>query len=244
MVLPLKLVLTPLLIGMATVAQRRYGHRIGGLLVGLPLTSGPVALLLALERGRSFTAHSARGTLLGLVAEVAFCLAYALVATHGGAWRLAAVAAAATYAGTATLLLLVPDPLGPTYLGVLLALALGLLVMPPGGEEARMDRPPWWDLPLRLVVATASVLALTAAAGLLGAKLTGLLSPFPIYAAVLTVLTHRERDARAATAVLRGVLMGLCAFATFFLVLGATLEQWAPLSPFPRQRPQLSSSRH
>ncbi len=44
----LKLVLSPLLLLMATLAVRRWGAAVGGLLVGLPLTSGPVSIFLAL----------------------------------------------------------------------------------------------------------------------------------------------------------------------------------------------------
>ena len=43
----LKLVLTPLLIGMASVAGRRWGPVVSGWLIGLPLTSAPVVLFLA-----------------------------------------------------------------------------------------------------------------------------------------------------------------------------------------------------
>jgi hypothetical protein len=52
--LVLKLVLTPLLIGAASLAGRRWGPAIAGWLVGLPLTSAPVALFLALDLGIGF----------------------------------------------------------------------------------------------------------------------------------------------------------------------------------------------
>jgi O-antigen/teichoic acid export membrane protein len=51
----LKLVLTPLLIAAASLARRRWGHAVSGWLLGLPLTSGPVAFFLAIERGASFS---------------------------------------------------------------------------------------------------------------------------------------------------------------------------------------------
>lgn len=43
----MKLVVTPLLIGGVTLAGRRWGEHMGGWLVALPLTSGPVASFLA-----------------------------------------------------------------------------------------------------------------------------------------------------------------------------------------------------
>jgi hypothetical protein len=71
----LKLVLTPLLIAAISLASRRWGPGIGGAIAGLPLTSGPVSVFLALEQGREFTSRSAVGTLLGLVSQAGFCLA-------------------------------------------------------------------------------------------------------------------------------------------------------------------------
>jgi hypothetical protein len=73
------------------------------------------------------------------------------------------------------------------------------------------------------VLATVFVVALTAAAGALGPRLTGLLAPFPLYAAILTVFAHALDGGEAAVSVLRGLLVGLVAFAAFFLVLAASL---------------------
>lgn len=46
---------------------------------------------------------------------------------------------------------------------------------------------------------------------------------YPVYAAVLTVFAHRSSGPAAAVAVLRGVVLGLFAFATFFFVLASLL---------------------
>ncbi len=69
--LALKLAATPLLIGAATLAGRRWGQAIGGWLVGLPLTSGPIALFLALDHGTQFAARAGRdrGSALGSPGE-------------------------------------------------------------------------------------------------------------------------------------------------------------------------------
>jgi hypothetical protein len=75
-----------------------------------------------------------------------------------------------------------------------------------------------------MVLATAFVIALTATAARLGPRLTGLLAPFPLYAAILAGFAHAMEGARAAGAVLRGLLLGLFAFAAFFLVLATALE--------------------
>src|SRR5579859_3857923 len=51
-VLVFKLLLTPFFIGLISLANRRWGTKVGGWLVGLPLTSAPVTLFIALELER------------------------------------------------------------------------------------------------------------------------------------------------------------------------------------------------
>src|SRR5512139_2039614 len=79
-ILVFKCLLTPLLMTAATLAARRWGAAVGGWIVGLPITSGPISLFLALEQGPDFAARAAVGTLLGINAVVATLLTYALLA--------------------------------------------------------------------------------------------------------------------------------------------------------------------
>src|SRR5579864_6606619 len=92
----LKLVLTPTLIGAASLAGRRWGAFIGGWLIALPLTSGPVTFFLALDQGPGFAAGVAAGSLLGVMAIAAFAVAYGRLARRG--WPVAVAGAAATFA--------------------------------------------------------------------------------------------------------------------------------------------------
>src|SRR6185437_12791676 len=80
----LKALLTPSLIGLVSVAGRRWGPAVSGLLVGLPLTSGPVLLILALQSGTAFAADTARGIIFGTISVAFFCLTYAWAALR---WR-------------------------------------------------------------------------------------------------------------------------------------------------------------
>src|SRR5438552_2449008 len=100
---------------------------------------------------------------------------------------------------------------------------LASTLMPKSGPAETRAAPPRWDLPLRIVVATGLVLLLTGIAPAIGAHLTGLLSPFPVYAGVLTTFAHRH-SGEAAINVLRGLLLGLFSFGAFFLVLAVGLK--------------------
>ena len=223
-ILILKLTLTPALIGAASLASRRWGSEVGGWLVGIPFTSGPIAFFLAVGPGVHFAADASVGILAGAVSQAAFALAYAWMALRfGWAWCLAAATVAFALA-TLVLDLAPGDALVTLVLGVS-ALVIALAVMPRQAVK-RSERAelPWWDIPARMLVATVFVLALTSAAPALGARLSGLLSPFPIYAAVLCVFAHRLQGVAAGIAVMRGLLLGLFGFAAFFAVLAFWLE--------------------
>src|SRR5436309_11154157 len=79
-----KLLLTPTLVGLVSLAGRRWGPAVSGWLVGLPLTSAPVVLLLALEQGRGFASAAAQGTILGQISGASFCLTYSWLSLRLG----------------------------------------------------------------------------------------------------------------------------------------------------------------
>ena len=222
-ILILKLTLTPVLIGAASLAGRRWGAEVGGWLVGIPFTSGPIAFFLAVGPGVHFAADASVGILAGGVSQAAFALAYSWMALRlGWAWCLAAATVAFAIV---TVVLDVLRGGAVITLGLaVIALVVALAVLPRQAEgPSERVALPWWDIPARMLVATVFVLAVTSAAPALGARLSGLLSPFPVYAAVLCVFAHRLQGAGAGIAVMRGLLLGLFSFAAFFAVLALML---------------------
>lgn len=226
----LRILLAPSLIAGASLAGRRWGNSVSGWIVGLPLTSGPIAVILALQYGPAFAAAAAFGTMAGALTQGAFALAYAYAARRSS-WPIAVAAACAAFAGaTAAFHLLHPAPLtsyGVVVVGLAMVIAL-LRSRGDGGAGAAEVRTgaPRNDLPIRMLLATAWVLLLTGIAPSIGAGLAGMLSPFPMYGAILAVFAHRQHGPEAATDVLRGMLYGLFGFATFFLCEGMLLERF------------------
>ena len=229
--LTVKLLLTPALVAFATLAARRWGSQVGGWLVGFPLTSAPVTAILVLERGERFAAAAALAIVLGVLSAAAFALVYSRCSARLP-WPACLLLGMVAFS-VATLLLsrvgLLPL-LAAVVTAALLRLALALMPAPPLTPSP--VRPPAWDLPARMVVAAAFVLALTGVAGRLGPTFTGLLSPFPLFAAVLAVFAHVNDGPASAVAVLRGLMTGLYGFAAFFLVLGLLLVPAGPLVAF------------
>jgi hypothetical protein len=67
-----KILLAPLCVVAVSLAGRRWGVAVAGLLGGLPVVAGPILLVETLLHGPGFGADAAAGTLLGLAALTAF----------------------------------------------------------------------------------------------------------------------------------------------------------------------------
>ncbi|VWB68356.1 membrane protein [Burkholderia lata] len=218
-----KLVATPLLLAAATLAARRWGEAIGGLLVGLPLTSGPVSVFLALEHGPAFAAHATAGSLVATAGQAAFCIAYCRLAKRG--WPTALAGAAAAFSVVAFLLKASALPETGLFLIAILAVALVLSIVPAIPVKAARLDPPRWDLPLRMALIAGLVVGVTMIAPYVGPETSGVLASFPFMVIILAVFAHRMSGAVAAQQLMRGMATGLLGFAAFFHVLSLTLTR-------------------
>ncbi len=230
-VLWLKVLLAPSLIAAVTLAGRRWGPTVAGVLVGLPLISAPVVFLLAVERGTNFGAQSAVGVLLGLVPLATFYLVYGLLAPRH-TWPACAAAAWCGYAVVALALRdATPGPV-PAFAAALAFLLLVLGFLPGPSNGIPPPPAPQWDIPLRMITATAVVLTLTGLARTLGPRVSGLLAPFPVNGAVLSIFTQRLEGAPAVGRLIRGMVLASFTFAVFFLVLAERLDRWGMAAAF------------
>jgi len=223
-ILILKLVLAPVIIGSASLAGRKWGPAVSGWIVGLPLTSGPVAFILAISHDKAFAFGAIRGTLSGGFSLIAFCLTYAWLARKFN-WVITAFGSMLVFAGMTTLLQNIDIPFTPLFFAVVVVILIGLWLMPRQTElEASESMPGAWDIPARILVGTSFILLMTGIAPYIGPRLTGLLTTIPLYAGILTIFAHRNHGHAGANSVLRGLIFGLFAFAGFYLVLGLLIQ--------------------
>ena len=221
----LKLTLLPALIGLLSLAGRRWGPTVAGFLVALPLTSGPVILFLALEQGPAFAARAAQATILALISLAAYCVVYARLARHAS-WFLCLMAASAVFFVFTLILERLTISLPSSFMVAAVALALALYLLPDDVPRTEPSKSPAWEIPMRMLSAAAVVVTLTAVAHSLGPRLSGLLTPFPVAAGIMGGFTHHFEGPAAAVRLLRGLLAGLFAFALCFLIIALTLESW------------------
>jgi hypothetical protein len=228
-----ELVVAPALAALSTLAARRWGTRVGGVVSAFPAIVGPVLLITALEHGPVFAAQAANGTLLGLVALSAFALAYGRAAAHRGwlpslaaGWACAAFVAVGVGVGIRSVELSVGA------LVAVLSLIIAHRVLPAGQSKSSANSPPappaqsaLWrrEIPLRMAVTVLLVSSLSAEASRLGPMLGGMLAALPVLASVLAVFTHREHGAAALIALLRGMLAGMAGFVAFCEIVAALI---------------------
>lgn len=71
-----KVLLAPICVVAVSLAGRRWGVAVAGVLGGLPVIAGPILLVETMLHGAAFGAKAAAGTLLGLAALTAFVVVY------------------------------------------------------------------------------------------------------------------------------------------------------------------------
>ena len=226
----LKLATMPLVIVTATLAGRRYGAAVAGLILGLPIVSGPISVFVAVEQGIDFAREAASGTLLGLIALATYCLSYGFAARRF-AWPGALACGLSATASMVWLLDTIALPESAVIWVTASAIVVAIRVCPAPGPALRRKPPPAWDLPARIIVSTTFMMTVTLLAASIGPTMTGMASTFPVMLSVMAPFTHRVEGQAAVLSLLRGCIEGLVTFALFFQVLKMTLGTWpAPLA--------------
>lgn len=229
-----KLFAAPLLIGLASLAGKRWGPSIAGLLGGLPLVGGPVVVALWLTSGPQYAHEVALAAPAGVWANIAYFLILGRVSANWR-WYTAIPFAWACYllAGIAI-----------SAAGLAHSLVLGLAIIPAGWLAATrwLSKPqsvpgpvhlPHVELLARIAAAAALVISLTAASDLLGSELTGILTGAPIAAVVIPAFTLANAGRDAMLIALRGFLTGMMGFAVFFLILAPAIAPLGALAFLP-----------
>jgi hypothetical protein len=228
----IKLLLVPFLIAAITIAGERFGPRIAGALTGLPVVAGPIVFVMALEQGAAFAARSAAATLAGIGSLAVFCVLYAAAALRTSWITSLAVGWAGFAASTLALDRLDPSFATASGLAITAPLVVTTLAPRPAVIEAASGVVPRAEIVLRMAAGVVLMLVLTALAHVLGPRLSGLLTVFPIATTILAVFSHRNQGGAFAVYLLRGLAAGLYSLGAFFLTLSATLAAWGVAPAF------------
>lgn len=223
MLLAIKIVLVPIIIALVTVAGRVWGPKVSGVLAGLPVIAGPILIFLALDFGDDFAASSAQGLLLGVVSLGLFCCIYAYTCRHRGVGVSITVSILgfliSTYVlSAANLPINLSAGLVVTFLAVVMAL------FPRAESHPQALSISYVEILARMVTAALVVVLITSFGALFGARVSGLLAPFPVAGTVLAGFTHFNYGSESAIRLLRGFTRGLFGMALFAFVMAFTLH--------------------
>jgi hypothetical protein len=223
--LTLKLLLAPLLVVASSLAGRRWGPRVAGILVVLPIVAGPILLILYLDHGGRFAAEAARAATLGIVPLALFVVLFGFMSKRHG-WTLTLAASWLAVLAADLALAQVDVPAGAALALALLALhGAGALLQRQSRQSVHLLPTPWWDLPARAAATALLVLSVTGLAASLGPALSGALAPFPIALSVVCAFTAAQAGQAGVLALLRGIVPGLDGFALFCFLVAVMINE-------------------
>jgi len=224
-VLALKLFLVPFFLAIVSYVIRRWGPGVGGWLAGMPLVTGPILFILALEQDAAFTSQAAVASLSAVASAIVFAAAYAHLCLRNG-WPIAVAGATAAWIVASAGLAELPGKVLPA-LGLAVAslvVAPRLFPVPPALGALRAERR--YDLPLRMVVAVLMVLFTTGIADRVGSGWTGLIAMFPLLSGILAAFSHSGQGPGFAVTMLWGLAKGLYAITAYCVVVALFLPDW------------------
>ncbi|MEW9900373.1 hypothetical protein ABWL39_17280 [Chitinivorax sp. PXF-14] len=223
-VLVIKFFGAPLFIGLASLAGKRWGQAVAGLLGGLPLVAGPIVAALWLQHGASFAAASARAIPAGLWAITAHLLLMAWVSARRG-WLASLLAG---WLGFLAVGIAFSESglIGQAWLGIgaIVVLIAGTLAIPKPSATPRGAHLPKLELAARMAAALLLVIGLTAVATRIGSSLTGVLTVFPVASSVMPAFTLANAGRDALLVQLKGFGAGMTGLGAFSMLLASLLE--------------------
>lgn len=221
MILILKLCIVPLFIGLITLAGRKWGSGIAGLMGAFPVVAGPIVIFIALEQGPAFATLTSVSAISATACLMLFGIAYSWSCIRLS-WPLALLIALSTWLVSAFILATCSLDLEAS-----LVIAIGsLLVTPYLLPKMKAIAPPktkLHDLPWRMLVGALLTLSVTTLAIFLGETWSGILAVFPVIGLVLAVFTHNTLGPAHVTQVYRGMVKGFYSFTAFFVTLSLLL---------------------
>lgn len=227
-----KLLLGPGLVVAASLAGRRWGPAVSGILIAIPIVLGPTLLIITIEHGEEFGADAATSSLLALVALAVYVVAFER-AGRSYRWEVALLGSGAVFFALA----FVSSEISAAPVVALVAAIAGFVlairvIPPPLGPTRPRTPPPAWDLPARAVATAILIVALTGAAGGLGPALAGAFAPFPVAMTVVAGFVLAQDGPGATTYFLRGFLRAVFGIVAFCFLLALLIEPLGTAAAF------------
>ncbi len=208
---------TPFVLYLALLAQRRAGPEAAGLVAALPVQLAIGGVGVAMGLGNAATATFGLVASTYLAAQVAYGVAFATGVRKGGA-SIALLGSLGTYA-LLTLLLHAVAPAIAAGVGAI-ALIIGTRAVQPSRQAAGSARS-GAEVPAAVTIAlsTIVVLAVLVLVQFAGPQAGGFLAAVPVMSSTLSLVLLRSHGRQAAATTMGGMIRGLPAYYVFALAM-------------------------
>jgi hypothetical protein len=196
----------------------------------MPLIGGPITFFLAQDHGARFAAQSATVTLAAVAGQAAYLLAFAF-ASRSRSWAVALACGLTAFAAVSVgVAWLAPSLIVAIVLAVG-ALAIAWIALPHPREPGGMPSVPGIELYLRLAAALALAFAIVTSASILGPMWSGVMLSIPVTGSIIPAFTLALHGPDVVARVVRGFVVGLTGFISFFsVVAGGAVEMGIAVS--------------
>lgn len=218
--LAVKMILTAAVVVGASVVAERSGPLLGGVIISLPISSGPGTFFLAIQASDRFVADSILYTLAMSAAIAVFLIVYPRLAVRHGA-VVSVGGALLVWAAVGFLVQFVPLQLWSALTMTLAAFAAAIWFPRPPGL-----RPPprpvgisKTELVGRALITGAIIATVVTISTLIGPRATGILMAFPTAFTAIAFIMHRRHGGSAAAATLLASTFGMMSFVAYLVTL-------------------------
>jgi hypothetical protein len=214
----LKIFLTPVLVLLVYLLQKKWGATVGGLFLGLPIIIAPFLIIVYLQESHNFFKGAIHGVFLGQIVLLIFTYSYARLATKLSWYITIGLVTLITFSSSIVLQYLnlsFPSTIIITFvLYVVLRIA-----WPKPPTESHWQESNRWELPFRLLVTPLTVFVLTTFSHFFGPKVSGALSTYPIILTFLGSLSHRQGGPSHILKTIQGLIYSLPISYAIFMAL-------------------------
>jgi hypothetical protein len=216
--IPARGIATAVFVGGVIWLMERASPFIGGIVLALPIVTAPAYVFVLLQDGPDFAAHAALGSLATVGAVLLFLAAVIALLRRFSMWVALPSGLLAWFASG-----LVVHELPAELTVSLAAFACAAFVAWRAGRTvpltapAARSRSPLYETVLRGIAAGILVAAVSGASALLGPRVTGIFSSFPVALLVVCSFMPRRLERTGMRAALRATQIGLASHVPFFL---------------------------
>lgn len=218
---------------LAAWVAERSGPFWAALIATLPISAGPIYVLIALEHDAAFLSEAAVGTIVALVPTGLFILCLALLSSRFGT-GVGLVAGLLVWGAGALLAARLSFDVVSATLSAVAALVLCHFFS--AGQRSRSvalsHAARWYDVPLRAALVGVLVAAVSTISSLLGPTATGLAAVFPIVMISLAIIINARLGPDAVSATMASAFVPLVGFAFALVAVHVVAhggDRWAAL---------------